>query len=113
MNKKPVGTTYVCGAQIEYKGDIGVPQVAFALSPMGQFGTVEEAVIANAGLHWSFGFDIYEVEDKVIWNIVRSTGFAMGRKACGFKVIRLVCRAYDHPAWPGQGKEQHTQLLAS
>ena len=98
MNKKPVGTTYVCGAVIEFdsKGQ------KFAMDVMGQFSTVDEAVVANSKLHSAFGHDIYEVDDQVTKTLVRTCGLRQGSKGAGIKVIKFVCKAYNHPAWPGQ-----------
>lgn len=91
-------TKFVCGAQIERKGG-----TRYAIFPMCQVDTVEEAVIKNAALHLSFGYAIYEVEDREVPGILSTQGVSRG-KHWGLPVIRKVCQAYDHPAWPGRTK---------
>lgn len=86
---------FVCGSDITF----GQTGEKFAVDPMGMFDTVEAAVAQNAKLHSSFGYDIYEVDATATPNLVRSFGFRQGTMCSGFKVRRLVCYAFDHPAW--------------
>jgi hypothetical protein len=90
-----MATKFVCGADITFKGD-----AKFAVDPMGVFGTIEEAVVGNAELHPSFGYNIYEVDAAATPNLIRSFGFRSGSRCSGLRVQKLACVAYNHPAWP-------------
>lgn len=85
---------YVCGCYLAFhKGSM------FAVDSMILSQTIEEAVRMNKSLHSSFGYNIYEVESKETQGIKRDCGFNAGKKTSGYKVIKNVCRAYDHPSW--------------
>jgi hypothetical protein len=85
---------YVCGADITFKNN-----VRYAASPMGVFDTVEEAVICNSELHYSWGYAIYAVEPEVVHGLTFMDGILSGKKTSGYKVISKECEAYDHSAW--------------
>lgn len=89
-----MATKFVCGADITFKDG-----KKFAVDPMGVFDTVEAAVEENAKLHPSFGYNVYEVEETLTSNLMRSFGFRQGTKCSGRRVLSLACEAYNHPAW--------------
>jgi hypothetical protein len=85
---------FVCGVDITFK--MGVK---FAMDPMGMFDSIEDAVKCNQGLHSSFGYSIYEVNEEVTLNLTRSYGFRAGTHGPGFAIIRFVGNAYNLPGW--------------
>lgn len=93
---KQLPTKFVCGADITF----GKDGEKFAACPMGVFDTEAEAVMANALLHPSFGYNIYEVSSEIKSGLTIAFGIRQGASVSGFKVLRLACCAFDHPAWP-------------
>ena len=88
---------FVCGADIAFKNG-----QQYAIEPTGRFGTIEEAVRCNKGLHPSFGYDIFEVETDATSGLKRNFGYRQGSSCQGFKVIAFAGVAYEHPAWHQQ-----------
>jgi len=85
---------FVCGADITFLG-----HKKFAIDYMGMFDTVEEAVLENREIHPAFGYNIYEVKPNLTDGLTRSFGIRQGTGCSGYEVVRLVCQAYEHPAW--------------
>lgn len=86
---------YVFGADVAFKGN-----EKYAIDAMGVCNTIEDAVLGNHELHSSFGYCIYEVEAKITKCLTRCFGPRQGTGAIGSKIIRLVCHAFEHEAWP-------------
>lgn len=86
---------FACGCDIGYLGDN-----RYAISPMGIFDKLEDAVLCVAGIHSSFGYCIYRVVKTVTKNVPRAYGMNSGGKHNGLQIIDHECYAFDHPAWP-------------
>lgn len=86
---------YVCGADIAFDKH----HQKFAIDTMGRFDTVEDAVNARKELHPSFSYEIYETERTVTRGLRRSFGFRQESPCSGYKILKTVCIAYEHPAW--------------
>ena len=91
MNSK-----FTCGADFarDSKGEYYVCDV------MGIFDTIDAAVICNSKLHASFGYAIYEISAREYHGLRRVHGIRSGSPCSGFKIIRKVCLAFNHSAWP-------------
>ena len=86
---------FVCGSDITFNNK----DIKFVMDPMGMFDSIEDAVKCNQGLHSSFGYDIYEVDEAVTQNLKRLFGFRQGTRGPGLRVIRFVGQAYNLPGW--------------
>lgn len=91
MNSK-----FTCGADLacDSRGEY------YVCDGMGIFDTIDAAVIRNSELHASFGYAIYEISSREYRGLHRVNGIRSGSKCSGFKVIRNVCLAFEHSAWP-------------
>ena len=87
--------SYVCGVDMAFRGEH-----RYAMDPMGLYETVEDAVLRCSQIHRSFGYEIYEVESGVTSGLTRVFGIRAGTKGPGYRVIRRVCLAFEHAAWP-------------
>lgn len=96
---------YVCGADIAFDNH----HQKFAIDTMGCFDTVEDAVIARKELHPAFSYEIYETERTVTRGLRRSFGFRQESPCSGYKILKTVCIAYEHPAWRCCPTQKHTK----
>lgn len=86
---------FACGCDIGY-----IEDKRYAITPMGIFNNLEDAVLCVASIHSSFGYCIYRVVKTVTKNVPRAYGMNSGGKHEGLQIIDHECYAFDHPAWP-------------
>ena len=88
---------FACGCDVGYLGDN-----RYAITPMGIFDNLKDAVLCVAGIHASFGYVIYKVTKTITKNVPRAYGMNKGGKHDALRILDIACYAFDHPDWPAK-----------